>query len=276
MKPQKLKDALKDVLDESELNLVVRAFDIVGDLAIIDIPEELISKEKIIAQILLDLHKNIKVVCKRDGNYSGEFRTIPLKHLAGEDRKETLYKENNCFLYLNPEEVYFSARSSNERKRIANLIQPNETVLVMFAGIAPFALVIAKNSQAKHITAIEKNPVAGDYAKRNIKKNKITNIDFYVGDVNDIIPTLNQKFDRIVMPLPKSAHDFLDLAINNLNSNGFLHFYDFMHEDEFHIAEEKVLNSAKKLNRKVISIKTIPCGHYAPRVNRVCVDAQII
>ena len=45
-----------------EIENLITSFDLVGDIAIIEIPGELKKKEKIIAKTLLGLHKNIKVV----------------------------------------------------------------------------------------------------------------------------------------------------------------------------------------------------------------------
>ena len=153
----KLKVALKGELSQEELDLLVSSYDMVGDIAIIIIPPELEHRESLIGQTILKFHKNIKVVAKRDGNYEGEYRTIPLKIIAGENRKETEYREHGLRFHLNPEEVYFSVRLNNERKRLASLVKPGESILVMFSGIGVFPLVIAKHSDAREIVGIEKN-----------------------------------------------------------------------------------------------------------------------
>ena len=275
MKPKPLKEALTDVLTDEEIASVKRAYDIVGDIAIMDIPEELVQKEAAIAERLLALHKNISVVAKKEGIHDGEFRTIPLRVLAGEDRKETLYKENGVRLYLDVEQCYFSPRSSNERKRIASLVGEGERVLVMFSGVGPFTIVIAKNTKAEHVVGVEKNPIAHDYAQRNVKANKVTNVTLHCGDVADIVPTLDKVFDRVVMPLPKTGEDFLDVALGALKPDGYLHFYDFQHHEAFDEAAKKVKVACERAGRICKGTEVIACGQYAPRVNRVCVDVQI-
>ncbi len=273
----KLKDALKNELTEKELDLLVRAFDVVGDIAITIIPPELEAKESIIGNTILRLHKNIKVVAKRHGNYGGELRTIPLTIIAGENRKETEYKEHGVRLCLNPEKVYFSVRSSNERKRLTSLVETNEDILVMFSGIGAFPLVIAKNSLAGEIVGIEKNPHAHNYAVQNLALNKkIKNVTFLEGDVVDVMPTLGTKFDRIVMPLPKTGEIFLERALNSLKQNGWLHFYDFQQEGNFDDSVEKVKIACAENNRTFVQSQTFVCGHSTPHTYRVCVDAQIV
>ena len=54
-------------------------------------------------------------------------------------------------------ETYFSPRLANERKRITSLVKPGETVVDMFAGVAPFSIMIAKYANPKIIYAIDKN-----------------------------------------------------------------------------------------------------------------------
>jgi len=273
----KLKDALQNELTEQELDLLVRGYDVVGDIAITIIPPELEAKESIIGDTILKLHKNVKVVAKRNGNYSGELRTLSLKIIAGENRKETEYKEHGVQFCLNLEKVYFSVRSSNERKRLASLVSPDEDILVMFSGIGAFPLVIAKNSLAGKIVGIEKNPHAHNYAQKNLTKNKkIKNVCFLKGDVVDVLPTLSMKFDRIAMPLPKTAENFLDKALSVLKQKGWLHFYDFQPERNFDDSVEKVKIACAENNRTLIQAQTFVCGHCSPRTYRICVDAQIL
>lgn len=188
MKPTKLKEALKGKLTEKEILILKRAFDTVGDIAIIEIPDELIKKEKLIASKLLELHKNINVVCKKVGIHEGTYRTQKLKILAGEKRKETIHKENGVELKLDIEKVYYSPRSSTERKRIMGQVKKGEEVLVMFSGCAPFPCVLAKNTEAGYVYGVELNEVAHRYGLENVKKNKLSNVFLIHGDVREKVP----------------------------------------------------------------------------------------
>jgi tRNA (guanine37-N1)-methyltransferase len=167
-----LKDALKGKLTEEEFNHLKTSFDSVGDIAILEIDDEIKSKEKLIAETLLKLQKNIKVVCKKEGIHEGQFRTQKLKVLAGENRKETICKENGIQLKLDVENVYFSPRLSTERARIASLVKPKEEILCMFSGCGPYPVVILKNQQDVKITSIELNPTGVKYQRENIILNK--------------------------------------------------------------------------------------------------------
>jgi len=276
-----LKDALADKLSSEELNILKTAYDTVGDIAILEIDEELRSKEKLIAETLLNIQKQIKVIARKDGSHEGEFRTQKVRVLAGENRLETTYLENGIKIRLNVETVYFSPRLSTERKRINSLVKHKEEVLVMFSGSGVYPINIAKNTKAKHIVGIEINPEGHRFAKENIILNKVKNVELHLGDVKEVIPNLkklnpNLSFDRILMPLPKSAEDFLDTALSVSKKGTVIHFYDFLHEDQFDLAKQKIDAACKKNNKEYKILALVKCGQHAPRVYRICVDFEIL
>lgn len=274
---QNLKYYLKNKLTNKELKLVPSSFDVVGDIMIFsDFPRELTKKEKIIGQTILENYHHIKTILKKTKKYSGRFRTPKLKVIAGENRKKTTHKENNVLVKLDVEKVYFSPRMSSERKRIADLIKSNELILVMFSGSGVYPLVIAKNAKCREVYGIEINPVAHEYALENVKKNKLENkIKLFLGDVRKIMPKLNKKFYRILMPLPKGGENFLNLALKYAKNKGIIHFYDFLHEGEFCKAEEKVKAACRKAKKKYKILKIIKCGQYSPGFYRVCADFRV-
>ena len=273
---QNLKFYLKNKLSRKELALVPSSFDVVGNIMIFsDFPKELFKKEKIIGQTILQNYHHIKTILKKTKKYSGKYRTAKLKVITGEDRKETIHKENDVLMKLDVEKVYFSPRMSSERKRIADLINPNESVLVMFSGSGVYPLVIAKNSKAKDVYGVEINPTAHKYALENIKKNKLENkIRLFLGDVKKVMPKLNKKFNRILMPLPKGGEGFLYLTLKYIKNKGTIHFYDFLHEDEFYKAEEKIKNACEKSRKKYKILGIVRCGQYSPGFYRICADFE--
>lgn len=272
-----LKQALKNRLPSAELDLLVRAYDIVGDIAVITIPPELSHRELVIGSTLLALHKKVKVVAKRSGVYEGQHRTIDLTILAGENRTETIHKEFGVKLLLDLSTVYFSARSGTERKRIADLVSADEKVLVMFSGTASFPLVIGCHSHPQAITGIEISKIAHDYAKKNLTMN-ISNcpIKLINGDVRDVAPMLNETFDRIVMPLPHAAEDYLPQALEVLKNNGWLHYYDFKPKDNFESSFKIIHDACDKAKRCAVNSQLFVCGHTSPRIFRICLDVQIL
>src|SRR3989338_6299072 len=274
-KPSRLKDLFRHDLAAQELSLLPTSYDVVGDILIFsDFPEELKSKERMIAKQILDSFRHIKVVCKKTGKFGGEFRTPKLRILGGRRSKETIHVENGIRVALHVEKVYFSARLGHERERINHLVQPGEKVLVMFSGCGVYPINLAKNSKASLIYGIEKNPVAHEYALENIRMNKIENVTLLKGDVRTQLPKLEISFDRMIMPLPKSAGTFLDVALPKLRKDGILHFYDFRDDTEFTQAETDLVTACKKLGRKCDILSTTKCGQFGPGKYRICIDAR--
>ena len=261
-------------LTTKEINKIPRSFDVIGDILIFsEIPEDLIKKEKEVGNYMISKLKNVKVIARKIGIHKGKYRTRKIKIVAGENRKETIYKENNVRLKLDVEKCYFSPRLSNERIRIAKQIKKNEVILVMFSGIGVSPIVVSKNSKAKEIYGIEINKIAHKYALENLGLNKANNVKFLLGDVKKVVPKLKIKFDRIIMPLPKGAYKYLDSAILKLKKGGILHYYDFLKEEEI---PQKGLERLKNGLRSFKLLKYVKCGHLGPGKFRVCFDLKIM
>jgi tRNA (guanine37-N1)-methyltransferase len=272
----RLKDLLGGALDSNALQQLVGSYDVVGDIAIILVPPGLVIHEQRIAAAILTANRRIKVVAKRDGNYGGEYRTIPLRILAGERRLETEVREFGVRLRLNPAQVYYSVRSGNERRRIASLVRPGERILALFSGIAPYPLILSRYSAAAAIVGIEKNPLAHRYAEENLRLNQGTgNIDLYCGDAREVLPALGEDFHRLLMPLPTQAAEFLAEGLAVLQPGGVLHFYALCRQGEFARSMEMVAAAARAARRQVSDAIIVRCGHCGPRTYRICVDARI-
>jgi len=188
-----LKENLSKTLSKEELSFVKTAHDVIGSIAIVEIPKDLETREKLIAETLLQINPQIKTVLKKAEIHEGVFRTQKMTYLAGINTKETTYKENNVTLKLDVEKVYFSIRLGNERKRIMKQVKPNEEILVMFSGCAPYPAVLSKNTKARHITGIEINPEGHKYGMENLRLNKIHNVLLINDDVHHAIPNIYQK-----------------------------------------------------------------------------------
>ena len=154
-----LKKALENVLSEKESNELISAFDQIGEIIIVRIPDSLLSKKKIIGKALLDDVKIVRSVFYQASAVSGDFRTRDLEILAGEDNTETEYKEFGCRFTVDVKNAFFSPRLSTERERIANLIQNDEIMTNMFAGIGMFSIMAAKKKKCT-VYSLDINPVA--------------------------------------------------------------------------------------------------------------------
>ncbi len=278
----KLKQTLEAELTKKQLDLIPSSFEIIGSkekaVIIIEISDALKSREKVIARKLLSLHKNVQTVLKKSSERKGKLRLRKYKLLIGNKNTEVIHKESDSLFKLDPIKVYFSPREATERLRIANQVKPNEQILVMFSGISPFSIVIAKKQPRVEIYSIELNKVAHNYALENIELNNLRNkIIALQGDVKNICPKLNKKFDRIIMPLPKEAYQFLDVAIPLLKQKGILHFYYWSSENNlFDEAIKLIKEKAKKFKRKVRILNKKKVLAYGPRKWKIVLDVLII
>ncbi|MBI4447798.1 class I SAM-dependent methyltransferase family protein [Candidatus Woesearchaeota archaeon] len=281
MKPTTLKDRLKGKLNDEELKLLPSALDLLGSrekaVAIIEIPKELNKKAKLIAESILQMHKNVKTVLVKASEREGVFRTRKLKWLAGEKNCVVAHKEYGCLFKLDPKKVYFSQRESTERQRIAEQVKPRETVIVMFSGVAPYAVIIAKKQPLiEKVYAVELNPEGHKFAEENVRINHLGAKVFpLLGDVKEVCPKLGI-VDRIIMPLPKGAYQFLNLALSLLNKGGVLHFYYWGSEPNLFLDAEKIVNEeAKKMNKKIIILNEKKVLPYGPKKWKIVLDVLV-
>jgi len=109
--------------------------------------------------------------------------------------------------------------------------------------------------------------------KNSKKLNKINiKIRLFLGDVKKILPKINKKFSRIIMPLPKGAEAFLNLALNKIKRNGIIHFYGFAEENKYDNITKIIKQECKKKKKQCKILNIVKCGQFSPRVNRICVD----
>ena len=274
---------------------IPRAFDVLGNIAIVNFPDDfkksdhhrrtpknfrkkfLQGAKKDFAEKLLKEQKSITTVLEKIGKVKGRLRKIKTKHLAGEKTKEVLYKENGCVFRFNIDTTYFSPRLSNERNKIASKIKKHDEVLVMFAGVAPFSIVIAKNSKAKKVYSNEINREANKYAKLNVELNKVKDkVEIVSGDVKRIANTLGKSFDVIVMPRPRLKDSFLEQAFMLSKKNTRIYYYDFCKIGEEKLIVEKIKQEAKKFRKKIKILKVKKAGQIAPYKSRVRVDFVVL
>jgi len=266
-----LEDILAEKLTREEL-AYLRRYDIIGDIAIVQIPKELEHKLEEIINALLIVHPFLKVIVKR-GFHKGDFRVRDYEIIWGERRLTTIHKENGVKIKVDLGRVFFNPRMKGERYRLAQLVQDGERILLMFAGVLPYALVIARFKNVE-ITAIELNEDAVKLGLENVElnRNKLKGkIKVIHGDVFEVVPKLGT-FDRVISPTPKGV-DALGLALNKAEK--WVHYYDFVHEDKFDEFKRRIEEECQRLGKRCeVRIKKI--SDYKPHVYKVCADIRLI
>jgi len=260
---------------------MVSAFDLMGNVALVRFPRGLnFAEKKKFAKKILKEHSNVKTVLEKSGEFKGRLRKMKTKYVLGEKNKEVLYRENNCVFRFNIDGSYFSSRLSNERREIAEKIKKNDVVLVMFAGVGPFSIAIAKNSPAKKVYSNELNREANRYGGMNINLNKLRGkIELVPGDIKKVAPVLKKKklkFDVIVMPRPQLKDSFLQQAFMLSRKGTRIYYYDFCKSDEIDGIVEKVKNEAINFKRKIKILKVKKAGELAPYKFRIRLDFVVL
>ena len=239
------------------------SFDVIGGkggaVAVIEGSDRSIAKE------IMLRHGNVKAVYGKAGERRGEYRLYKLKLLAGKAQKEVVHRESGLLFKLDPRKVYFSPRESTERQRCALLCKPKEQVLVLFAGAAPLAISIAKRQPSDRVVAVEKNPSAVNYALENVKLNRTMNVSVLQADAAKFKSV--EKFDRIFMPLPEGAKDFLPVVKKLVKPKGTVYLYTLSHEKTL-FKDVKGLDDWKTVGKQQV----LP---YAPRVWKVRIDLKL-
>jgi tRNA (guanine37-N1)-methyltransferase len=273
-----LKNLLEPYLDIEKIKMVPNSFDLIGHIAILEIPKELKSKKKLIARALLEVHKNIKTVLEKSSERRGIFRKRGYRFLAGLKKYTAVHKEYGLQFKVNPIEVYFSPRELTERQRIAEQVKPKETVLVMFSGVEPYSLAIAKKQPlVNQVIGIEINPKAAKYARENIRLNRLSGkVVHLTGDVRKKSEKYFGRCDRIVMPLPIGGEEFLGVAVTCLKKKRcMIHFYTLGEElNKFKDAKEVFKTRMKRLKTKYKIVEVRKVSPYSPRKWKVCIDAM--
>lgn len=272
-----LKKALEDILSSQESDELISAFDQIGDIIIVRIPDSLLPKKKLIGETLLQEVKIVKSVFYQASPVDGDFRTRNLEILAGEDRTETEYKEFGCRFKVDVANAFFSPRLSTERERIANLIQDGETMVNMFAGVGMFSIMAAKRKKCT-VYSIDINPIASKLCEKNIELNKLAGKVISInGETSQIIDEkLKDKADRTLMLLPERSDEFLDSAIKTAKDGGIIHYYSHIHADKKSDAGKLSENhylEVTPVKSQILTSKIVrPVG---PRYYQTVVDLKI-
>jgi tRNA (guanine37-N1)-methyltransferase len=122
-------------------------------------------------------------------------------------------------------------------------VKEGETIIDMFAGVAPFGLVICKRARPKVVYSIDLNPEAELFVKKNMELNRIENIVPITGDAAEAIADLPVA-DRVVMNLPQTADMYLIDALSKTKTGGTIHLHKVIERSELDDFIERMRKNA--------------------------------
>ena len=254
--------------------LLPTSFDVIGDVGIVKLPEALLPYAKQIGEALRKVTPRLRTVAM-DKGVKGELRVRELEVIAGEASTETTHLEYGIKFLVDPAKVYFNPRLANERRRIASLVRQGEVVVDMFAGVGPFSIMIARHALPSLVVAVDLNPDAVEYLKRNIELNKANRVVPHEGDARQVVFDVPCA-DRIIMNLPHSAIDFFHDALTRLKLQGTIHFYHICERDQAGQVVKDLIADAKGMGvilkaKRIEELKT-----YSPSMSVFSVDFVLV
>jgi tRNA (guanine37-N1)-methyltransferase len=265
------RELLAAKIGEKRYKEISKGFDVLGNIAIIDADKSVAGK---VARIVMDTHKSVETVLRKGGPVSGRYRTRKYVFVLGKKNYTARYNENGASFVFDVRKVYFSPRLAYERKRITDLSKDGESVVVMFAGIGPFAIEIAKKNKKSKIIAIELNKMGYKYAIQNIRINKTDNVTPILGDAAKPPKKYKNFADRIIMPLPMDSYRFLESAFAMAGKRCIVHYYAFV-DDEGDEEIVKVKKFSIRHGRKFKLLGKRIVRPYSARTTEIVLDFEI-
>jgi tRNA (guanine37-N1)-methyltransferase len=276
-----LTQVLQDKLPPEWLDKVPQAFDIIGDIVVIDIPPQLKAYQILIGEAILQTQKNVTTVLAKAGDIGGVFRVRDYAFIAGENKTKTIHKEFGCQYHVDIAKAYFSPRLSHEHERVAALVQDGEIVVDLFAGVGPFSVLIGKRNPTVKVYAVDLNPDAVELLSVNVRVNRVeNNVSPIMADAREIAATRFKGLaDRVIMNLPETAIDFVDAACNAIKpQGGIVYFYGFVRSpDTIEDLKQRFVRLVEKNGRDIqgfLNAKSV--RETAPFESQVVLDAKIV
>jgi len=271
---------LEDKLPPHLLASLPHAIDFVGDIAILEIPPELETHKKIIGEAIMKTHKRVGTVLAKSSAIEGVYRLREFEVIAGVGKTETVHREHGCVYHVDLTKAYFSPRLSHEHDRVASLVREGETVVDMFAGVGPFSILIAKKHENVRVYAIDVNPDAVNFLRRNIVMNHVEKkVVPILGDTRQVVTESFMGIaDRVIMNLPERAIEYVDVACEAIRSGGgIMHYYEFTSApNPLETAKVRLIEAMKRTNREVKEVLLARIVRAtAPFTWQVVVDAEI-
>ncbi|HVL88289.1 MAG TPA: class I SAM-dependent methyltransferase family protein [Candidatus Thermoplasmatota archaeon] len=255
--------------------LLPTSFDVVGDVLVVKIPDELLPHAAAVGEALLAAHPSARVVA-HDAGVKDEFRVRDVRVLAGEPRLRTVHRENGIELEVDLATCYFSPRLAGERARVAALVREGEAVLDLFAGVGPFAILLAKRARPRRVTAVDANPDAVALLAANARRNKVDDrVVPVLGDAAEVAANLAEPADRVLMNLPHSASRFLPAALSACAPEAVLHYHAVLEPPEVdaHVEALAAVAAARGWDLAVGGRRVV--HSYSPRTRHFSLDFAV-
>lgn len=264
---------LTDIVNipDNEKRLLPSGWQVLGDIILVSLHPGLEKYSSEIGNALLALYPACRTVLK-DSGIKDRIRQPSREVIAGNKETITLHKENGCYFKLDAMQLMYSKGNLAEKKRMSKLGK-GETIIDMFAGIGYFSIPMAVHSGPEKILAIEINPVAFEYLKKNIILNKVEDIiEPVLGDCSTVTP--RGVADRVIMGY-LTASEYLEKGIRALLPGGILHYHEAVPGAVIHRPADRIIAAAGEQGHSAEILELRKIKKYSPGVWHVVVDARL-
>jgi tRNA (guanine37-N1)-methyltransferase len=259
-----LKEQLKGIIPERALCSLSDRFDVIGDIAVLALPEELNDYRHVIADAVISRRHNIRTVINKISQVDGSYRTARYEIISGSDTV-TVHKEYDFTYRLDVRTVFYNPRLAGERKRVTDQISPAERVLVPFCGVGPYVIPAAAKGAA--VVAVEQNPEACRWLGENVVLNGVEDrVTILTGDAFDTSLLPPGTFDRAIIPTPYGMDPIFDAITPRVKPGGMIHFSTFNNR------YLSVVLGGEFARRGFELVVRRRCGNVAPGISRWVYD----
>jgi tRNA wybutosine-synthesizing protein 2 len=271
----KLRSKLEKELSEKELMSLPKGYQIVGNVLLIKLNKNLLKHKKIIGIKIMEILPYIRTVCLIK-EIKKTIRKPRIEVIAGLKNTQTLNKEHGCKFLLDVSDIMWSQGNKNEKIRLMRIVKPKETIVDMFAGIGYFSIILAKYCKPNKIYAIDINPKAIEYLRKNAWLNNVEDkIEILQGDCRKFANLLENTADRIIMGYLFDTEKFLPYAFRIAKKNAVIHFHRTVKEEEIDEFRKSLIKIGTRNGVKIKVNNITKVKSYAPKIWHFVFDLKI-
>ncbi len=271
----KLREKLKNSLNENELNLLPRSYQIVGKVLLLKLKSELLERRNLVGSAIMETLPYIKTVCLQK-QISDIERKPDIEVIAGENSFMAMHRENGCFFEIDVSKSMFSKGNKAEKMRLVKMVKAGETIIDMFAGIGYWTIPLAKMAKAENIFAIDINPEAAEFLEKNILLNGLQEkVEILKGDCRNFAGILENSADRIIMGYLFDTEKFLPAALKMAKDGCTIHFHRNVEMKKVEDVKKNVAEIAKNNGCEIQAKSVVKVKSYAPEVWHIVIDLKI-
>jgi tRNA (guanine37-N1)-methyltransferase len=248
VRPEEGARSYRDLVDvPTELRgQLPRAFDVVGDIVLIRLPESLRPYAPAVGSALLEFVPGARLV-GLDLGVHGEARIRGLERLAGSGPWSTEHRENGLNLEVDLERAYFSPRLAREHALVAEEVRTGERVLDFACGVGPFAAHIVRDARAREVEAVDSNPAAIALAQRNLARAGSTGIGRAILATIEAFAPSAGHCERAILNLPHGGVKYLPSVGATVARGGSLHYYELTDRAHLEPRQEELVNGLESV-----------------------------